>query len=57
MRPGEAEPNERSVDVEIARLRRKIDDAAHLIQTVRGQGYRLILDAPRRDAGEARPSS
>ena len=57
MRPGEAEPNERSVDVEIARLRRKIDDSAHLIQTVRGQGYRLILDAPRRDAGEARFSS
>jgi len=56
-RPGEAESNERSVDVEIARLRRKIDDAAHLIQTVRGQGYRLILDAPHRDAGEARPSS
>jgi two-component system, OmpR family, phosphate regulon response regulator OmpR len=57
MRPGEAEPNERSVDVEIARLRRKIDEAAHLIQTVRGQGYRLILDVPRRDAGEARFSS
>ncbi len=57
MRPGDAESNERSVDVEIARLRRKIDDAAHLIQTVRGQGYRLILDAPRADAGEARPHS
>lgn len=56
-RPGDAESNERSVDVEIARLRRKIDDAAHLIQTVRGQGYRLILDAPRADAGEARPHS
>ncbi len=57
MRNGDAELNERSVDVEIARLRRKIDDASHLIQTVRGQGYRLILDAPRADAGEARAHS
>jgi two-component system, OmpR family, phosphate regulon response regulator OmpR len=56
-RPGDAESNERSVDVEIARLRRKIDVAAHLIQTVRGQGYRLILDTPHRDAGEARVHS
>ena len=56
-RSNDAESNERSVDVEIARLRRKIDDAAHLIQTVRGQGYRLILDAPPRFADEARPHS
>jgi two-component system, OmpR family, phosphate regulon response regulator OmpR len=42
---GEAEAHERSVDVEIARLRRKIDGAAHCLQTVRGQGYRLIVDA------------
>ncbi|ARN83826.1 response regulator [Methylocystis bryophila] len=56
-RPGDAESNERSVDVEIARLRRKIEDAAHLIQTVRGQGYRLILDAPLADASETRAHS
>ena len=40
----DAEANERSVDVEIARLRRKIDGGAHCLQTVRGQGYRLIVD-------------
>jgi len=39
--------NERSVDVEIARLRRKIEDdpaAPRHLQTVRGQGYRLLTD-------------
>jgi len=40
----DAEANERSVDVEIARLRRKIDGGSHCLQTVRGQGYRLIVD-------------
>jgi len=40
----DAEASERSVDVEIARLRRKIDGGAHCLQTVRGQGYRLIVD-------------
>ncbi len=40
----DTEANERSVDVEIARLRRKIDGGAHCLQTVRGQGYRLIVD-------------
>lgn len=40
---------ERSVDVEIARLRRKIEtdpNAPRHLQTVRGQGYRLLTDAP-----------
>lgn len=40
---------ERSVDVEIARLRRKIEtdpNAPRHLQTVRGQGYRLITDRP-----------
>jgi two-component system phosphate regulon response regulator OmpR len=39
--------SERSVDVEIARLRRKIEGAASTprhLQTVRGQGYRLLTD-------------
>ena len=31
---------ERTVDVHIARLRRKLGDAAHCIETVRGMGYR-----------------
>ncbi|MBL1256286.1 response regulator [Methylocystis sp. Sn-Cys] len=48
----ESEPKaaERSVDVEIARLRRKIEldpGAPRYLQTVRGQGYRLVVDAPR----------
>jgi len=41
---------ERSVDVEIGRLRRKIETdprAPRLLLTIRGQGYRLILDSPR----------
>jgi two-component system phosphate regulon response regulator OmpR len=41
---------ERSVDVEIGRLRRKIEAdprAPRLLLTIRGQGYRLILDPPR----------
>jgi two-component system phosphate regulon response regulator OmpR len=42
--------NERSVDVEIARLRRKIEAdpcAPRLLLTIRGQGYRLLLAPPR----------
>jgi len=48
---GHGDANERSVDVEIARLRRKIEDdpgAPRHLQTVRGQGYRLLID-PHRD--------
>jgi two-component system phosphate regulon response regulator OmpR len=48
-RDGAEDASERSVDVDIARLRRKIEDDAgaprHLL-TVRGQGYRLLTDAP-----------
>lgn len=43
--------SERSVDVEIARLRRKVEsdpNAPRHLQTVRGQGYRLLVEA---DAG------
>jgi two-component system phosphate regulon response regulator OmpR len=39
--------NERTVDVQINRLRRKIEvDPANpmLLQTVRGVGYRLVID-------------
>lgn len=41
---------ERTVDVEIARLRRKIETdpaAPRHLQTVRGQGYRLLVEPPR----------
>ena len=42
--------SERSVDVEIARLRRKIETDSNMprrLQTVRGQGYRLLTEPPR----------
>lgn len=52
--PGQeaAQANERSVDVEIARLRRKIEDdqgAPRHLLTVRGRGYRLLVETPRRE--------
>lgn len=46
----EQQAAERSVDVEIARLRRKIEadpNAPRHLQTVRGQGYRLVVDPSR----------
>jgi two-component system phosphate regulon response regulator OmpR len=44
-----ARASERSVDVEIARLRRKIEtdpNSPRHLQTVRGQGYRLLVEPP-----------
>jgi two-component system phosphate regulon response regulator OmpR len=44
---GKGAANERAVDVQINRLRRKIEkDPSHplLLQTVRGSGYRLLLE-------------
>ena len=32
---------ERTVDVHIKRLRESMDNAAHMIETVRGAGYRI----------------
>jgi len=49
-RTAEQKAAERSVDVEIARLRRKIEadpNAPRHLQTVRGQGYRLLIELPR----------
>ena len=46
-RNAEEVPNERTIDVQINRLRRKIeDDPANPVwlQTVRGIGYRLSMD-------------
>jgi two-component system OmpR family response regulator len=41
----EASPYDRSIDVQVGRLRRRLDDeAASLIQTVRGEGYVLAAD-------------
>ena len=44
---GNGDANERAVDVQINRLRRKIEaDPSHplLLQTVRGAGYRLLIE-------------
>jgi DNA-binding response OmpR family regulator len=44
--PGNYRPQERAVDVQITRLRKKLREAAggvELIQTVRGEGYALVL--------------
>jgi len=49
-RATEQNASERSVDVEIARLRRKIEadpNTPRHLQTVRGQGYRLLVEPPR----------
>jgi two-component system phosphate regulon response regulator OmpR len=46
-RDPERSASERSVDVEIARLRRKIEtdpNAPRYLQTIRGHGYRLLLE-------------
>ncbi len=51
---GQSDANERSVDVEIARLRRKMEGAAHCLQTVRGQGYRLIAENVKQGVTEHR---
>jgi two-component system OmpR family response regulator len=41
----EAAPYDRSIDVQVGRLRRRLaDDAAALIQTVRGEGYVLAAE-------------
>jgi two-component system phosphate regulon response regulator OmpR len=43
----DSEANERTIDVQVNRLRRKIErDPANpaFLQTVRGSGYRLIVD-------------
>jgi two-component system, OmpR family, phosphate regulon response regulator OmpR len=41
-------PDERTIDVQMTRLRRKLGDDSRdpiYIQTVRGQGYRLVMDS------------
>jgi two-component system, OmpR family, phosphate regulon response regulator OmpR len=53
---GDSDASERSVDVEIARLRRKMEGASHCLQTVRGQGYRLIAENAKLGATEHRAS-
>ena len=38
---------ERTIDSHVARLRKKLGDGASAIRTVRGFGYRLVLESPR----------
>lgn len=45
-----AQPFDRSIDVQLSRLRRKLSDEA-LIKTVRGGGYLFAEDVERRDHG------
>jgi two-component system, OmpR family, response regulator len=42
-RGANAEPFDRAIDLAVSRLRRKLGPAADLIQTVRGEGYRLAV--------------
>jgi two-component system OmpR family response regulator len=42
-----AEPFDRAIDVQVSRLRRKIDPGSTLIKTVRGAGYMLAADVAR----------
>jgi DNA-binding response OmpR family regulator len=51
----ELEINSNVVDVYIRRLRRKLDPAGEIIQTVRGMGYRLVK-TPAPDAGAGQHS-
>lgn len=59
----EAEIETRTVDMHVARLRSKLGDSSHMIETVRGVGYRLRDDsngdasATRLSPRAARPAS
>ncbi len=55
---GPSDQTERVIDVQVNRLRRKIEiDPAnpHYLQTVRGTGYRLVLDGEVTRADQVRP--
>lgn len=43
----ELEPFDRAIDVQVSRLRRKIEDGGELIKTVRGAGYIFAPDVER----------
>jgi two-component system phosphate regulon response regulator PhoB len=48
---------ERTVDVHIKRLRESLGDAANMIETVRGAGYRLTVQNSAGNAGQGQPIS
>ncbi len=43
----DAEPFDRAIDVQVSRLRRKLETAGEMIKTVRGAGYLFIPDVER----------
>lgn len=48
---------ERTVDVHVKRLRESLGDAASMIETVRGAGYRLTVQNSAGNAGQGQPIS
>ena len=52
----EAEIETRTVDMHVARLRSKLGPAAHMVETVRGKGYRLRVEPDRSGATSRRPA-
>ena len=44
----DAEPFDRAIDVQVSRLRRKLETAGEVIKTVRGAGYLFVPDVDRR---------
>lgn len=47
----EAEIETRTVDMHVARLRQKLGDSSHMIETVRGVGYRFRENSDSNDNG------
>lgn len=43
----DAEPFDRAIDVQVSRLRRKLETAGEMIKTVRGAGYLFVPDVER----------
>jgi two-component system phosphate regulon response regulator PhoB len=48
---------ERTVDVHVKRLRESLGDAASMIETVRGAGYRLTVQSSAGNTGQGQPIS
>lgn len=48
---------ERTVDVHVKRLRESLGEAASMIETVRGAGYRLTVQSSAGNAGQGQPIS
>ena len=54
MRGQDSPPFDRSIDILVSRLRRKIEDSGRepsLVKTIRGEGYQFCADVSRSGAG------